>query len=231
MIDKQNFKALLYFLHFNFQTSSKQGTTNTSNRDSTSQATNSYEYEYEEATYFTKHFPQHNCTLEVDFTKGELIYPKEIIKESQTTSNFSQNENFVVFECVHRLLEMGYKPEDLVLEKTWTLGHSGKSGRADITIFKENEKQEKEVYCIIECKTAGKEYDQAKKDLFNNEEGKQLFSYAAQARSVEYLAIYASDFIPAENSTIKKDKTNKMPPPEHTNRRFANRKLAKHARF
>ena len=25
--------------------------------------------------------------------------------------NLSANENFVVFECVHRLLEKGYKPE------------------------------------------------------------------------------------------------------------------------
>lgn len=126
--------------------------------------------------------------IEVDFNKGEITYP--IIQESKTTSNFSQNENFVVLECVDKLLSLGYKAQDLVLEKTWTLGHTGKSGRADITIFKEDE-----VYCIIECKTAGKEYENAKKDLFNNEEGKQLFSYAAQARSVEYLCLYASDFI------------------------------------
>ena len=97
----------------------------------------------------------------------------------------------VVFECVHRLLEKGYKAESLDLEKTWKLGHTGKSGRADITIYKETQdKKEKFVYVIIECKTAGKKYDKnrkynkAKQDLFTNEEGNQLFSYAAQARSV-----------------------------------------------
>lgn len=145
-------------------------------------------------TRFKKSYQNENVFIQVDFAKEEIIYPEKIIQESKTTSNFSQNENFVVLECVNRLLELGYQPQDLVLEKTWTLGHSGKSGRADITIFKENDKKEKEVYCIIECKTAGKEFYQAKKDLENNAEGKQLFSYAAQARSVEYLALYASDF-------------------------------------
>ena len=127
--------------------------------------------------------------MKVDFEAEKLVYPQGLITESDTTSNFSQNENFVVFECVHRLLQTGYKAEDLVLEKTWKLGHSGKSGRADITIYKGEE-----VYCIIECKTMGKEFDNAKKDLFNDSEGNQLFSYAAQARSVKWLCLYASDY-------------------------------------
>ncbi|MCR6587345.1 restriction endonuclease subunit S [Campylobacter insulaenigrae] len=139
-------------------------------------------------------------TMQVDFNKEKLIYPQELTTESDTTSNFSQNENFVVFECVHKLLEIGYKAQDLVLEKTWKLGHSAKSGRADITIYKSDENnKESYVYCIIECKTMGKEFDNAKKDLFNNSDGNQLFSYAAQARSVEWLCLYASDY---KNSEI-----------------------------
>ncbi len=52
------------------------------------------------------------ATLEVDTAKGMLIYPEAQglkINERQTC-NFSSNENFVVFECVHRLLEKGYLP-------------------------------------------------------------------------------------------------------------------------
>ena len=49
--------------------------------------------------------------MEVDFTNKELIYPEEITIHDTTTSNFSHPENFVVFECVHRLLEKGYKPQ------------------------------------------------------------------------------------------------------------------------
>ena len=142
-------------------------------------------------------------TMKVDFEAEKLVYPQGLITESDTTSNFSQNENFVVFECVHRLLQTGYKAEDLVLEKTWKLGHSGKSGRADITIYKGEE-----VYCIIECKTMGKEFDNAKKDLFSggkDSKGYQLFSYAAQARKVEWLCLYTSDYDTKNNKIIKRE--------------------------
>ena len=142
-------------------------------------------------------------TMRVDFEAEKLVYPQGLITESDTTSNFSQNENFVVFECVHRLLQTGYKAEDLVLEKTWKLGHSGKSGRADITIYKGEE-----VYCIIECKTMGREFDNAKKDLFSggkDSKGYQLFSYAAQARKVEWLCLYTSDYDTKNNKIIKRE--------------------------
>lgn len=52
--------------------------------------------------------------LEVNFTKKEITYPETAgltINERQTC-NFDANENFVVLECVHRLLEKGYKPAD-----------------------------------------------------------------------------------------------------------------------
>lgn len=140
---------------------------------------------------YTKYFKVQNCELKVDFTKGELIYPPQLQKESNTISNFSKNENFVVFECVNRLLDKGYNPAHLILEKTWSLGHTGKSGKADITILDEKGKN---ILSIIECKTAGQEYNKAKKELFSDESGKQLFSYAAQARSTKWLDLYTSDF-------------------------------------
>ena len=129
-----------------------------------------------------------------------------LLQALPTKDGKARNENFVVFECVHRLLEQDYKAEDLVLEKTCKLGHTGKSGRADITIYKETQdKKEKFVYAIIECKTTKKEYDKAKQDLFTNEEGNQLFSYAARARSVEWLCLYASDFDENTKSISYKD--------------------------
>lgn len=129
------------------------------------------------------------AVLKVDFKNEKIIYPQELKRENDSTSNFSQNENFVVLECVDRLLSLGYQVSDLVLEKIWKLGHSGKSGRADISIFKDGA-----IYAIIECKTAGKEFYHARKELFSDSSGNQLFSYAAQARSVEWLCLYASDY-------------------------------------
>ena len=45
--------------------------------------------------------------LQADFANEKLIYPEAITAERDTTKNFSQNENFVVFECVHNLLVAG----------------------------------------------------------------------------------------------------------------------------
>ena len=39
--------------------------------------------------------------------------------DCKTTQNFSQAENWVVLECVDRLLEKGYKPQNIILEKTF----------------------------------------------------------------------------------------------------------------
>lgn len=70
-----------------------------------------------------------NYTLLIDYKNQSINYLKEIKIHDKTTSNFSHPENFVVFECVHRLLEKGYKADILV---------------------KDNENNP---YLIIECKT------------------------------------------------------------------------------
>lgn len=149
---------------------------------------------------FLKHFEQHNCDIQVDCSKEIIIYPTEIDTGANTTTNFSQNENFVVLECVCRLLEKGYDPKTLFLEKSWQLGHTGKSGRADITVYdKDTLGNPNQAYLIIECKCSGKEFKNARKDMFENAEGKQLFSYWAQARSAKWLQLYASDYDEEQN--------------------------------
>ena len=146
---------------------------------------------------YSKHYNGANCDITIDFEKERIEYPSSIDTGANTTTNFSQEENFVVLECVNRLLEKGYKPESIFLEKTWTLGHTGKSGRADITIYDKKDS----AYLIIECKRAGNDYKEARKELFEDPAGKQLFSYWAQARSTRWLQLYASDY-DEENDTI-----------------------------
>ena len=58
-----------------------------------------------------------------DFMKKRLIYPERILGRELNTS-FTAPENFVVFECVYRLLTMDCLPEYLELEKAWTLGRT-----------------------------------------------------------------------------------------------------------
>ena len=142
---------------------------------------------------WSKSFPSRKCKLEVDFEHERLVYPKELTVYDETTSNFEHPENFVVFECVHRLLEKGYRPEHIELEKRWTLGHEQKSGKADICVYKTKTDEEQKMLFIIECKTAGREYQGAKKTLI--EDGGQLFSYWQQERGTEWVSLYASDFV------------------------------------
>ena len=50
---------------------------------------------------------QNNYTIEVDFNKRHIDYGDKITAESRTTQNFSQPENFVVLECIDKLLQKG----------------------------------------------------------------------------------------------------------------------------
>lgn len=146
-------------------------------------------------TMFLKHFSNHDCDIQVNFSEEKIIYPSNLDTGANTTTNFSQPENFVVLECVCRLLEKGYEPQTIFLEKSWTLGHTGKSGRADITVYdKDDNGNPQQVYLIIECKRAGSDYKDARKEMFEDPDGKQLFSYWAQARSAKWLQLYASDY-------------------------------------
>jgi len=122
--------------------------------------------------------------IEVDFDAQAINYGKDIKCESKTSQNFSQPENFVVLECVDRLLEKGYLPQDIVLEKTFPAGR-GHSGRLDIFV-----KKEKKAFLMIECKTYGKEFEKELKNIEKN--GGQLFTYFQQDTEAEFLMLYAS---------------------------------------
>lgn len=162
MITKENFKKVLVYLGFN-----------------------------EKEDIFTKKFTNPDFELKADFKKEELIYPedKNLKVNQRQTCNFKQNENFVVFECVHRLLSQGYHPKHIVLEPEWQVGHGASGGRADILVKDNNDK----ALLIIECKTAGREFDNAWKTT--QHKPTQLFSYVQQTKSTKFISLYASDFL------------------------------------
>lgn len=111
---------------------------------------------------YEKVFFEIGCSLKVDFQAKRLIYPNEI-KGRERNDGFDQKENFVVFECVCRLLSKGYRPEHIELEKEWHLGHDAKGGRADICVSDTSGN----MLFIIECKTWGREYDKAKQSDYH----------------------------------------------------------------
>ncbi|MCQ2754927.1 MAG: type I restriction enzyme HsdR N-terminal domain-containing protein, partial [bacterium] len=147
-------------------------------------------------TVWTLKFPQFDCSIKVDFKDNKIIYPTEtgFSTGDNTTCNFSHNENFVVLECVCRLLNKGYRPEHIVLEKEWQIGRSQKGGKADICVKGLDEK----ILFIIECKTPGTEYESERYNMINY--GGQLFSYWQQEKSTQWLLLYTSDI---ENDIIK----------------------------
>jgi len=122
---------------------------------------------------------------ENDPPKSTINYGDQIKVWNKGTSNFHQSENIVVLECVIRLLKKGYSPKLIELEKTWKSGHKT-SGRLDVLL----RKSKKIVFAMIECKTWGGEYEKERNNVL--EDGGQLFSYAIQERSTQYLHLYSS---------------------------------------
>ncbi|WP_410879470.1 N-6 DNA methylase [Myroides sp. DW712] len=126
-----------------------------------------------------------NYSIEIDFEQQIINFGKKIKGESKTTQNFSQAENWVVLECVDRLLEKGYQPQNITLEKTWKTGH-GTSGRLDILVSKDDGS----AYLMIECKNWGTEFEKEFKNLEKN--GGQLFTYFQQDKNADVLMLYTS---------------------------------------
>ncbi|MDA0054965.1 type I restriction enzyme HsdR N-terminal domain-containing protein [Brachyspira hyodysenteriae] len=134
---------------------------------------------------------KNNYTISINFDKEKIFYidnnfDKNIKLGDETTSNFENSENFVVLECVDRLLEKGYSPDSITLEKKWEMGR--KREKLDILVSKDNVS-----YLMIECKTWGTEFNKEYKNMLDKDKkGGQLFSYYNQDRNAEYLCLYTS---------------------------------------
>ncbi len=135
---------------------------------------------------FYKTYISHNdYIIKIDIDNEKIEYGTKIKLGDLTTSNFENSENFVVLECVDRVLEKGYSPDRLSLEHKWPMGRKEK-GKLDILITDKDDK----AYLMIECKTWGGEYENEKKKM--QRDGGQLFSYFQQDKAAQYLCLYAS---------------------------------------
>lgn len=136
---------------------------------------------------WSKSYSNHsNYKLKVDIENELIAYGTKIKVEDKGITNFKQRENFVVLECVNRLLEKGYSPKNIVLEKTWSTGH-GTSGSLDILVVRDSGA----AYLMVECKTYGSEFDKAYKKLLRD--GGQLFTYFQQDKNADVIMLYASE--------------------------------------
>ena len=170
------------------------------NRDNIKELLTLLEFEHNGNTY-SKRYPNVNEPLKVDISGDGHIYYKEcgITVVRETTCNLLEPENLVVLHCVDRLLWKGYNPFHIELEPAWKLGHTAKGGYADVWVrtFKnggfDGSDEDKESLLIIECKTWGREFENAWTDT--KEDGAQLFSYFQQERATKFLCLYTADII------------------------------------
>ena len=74
----------------------------------------------QDGNVYTKKYDTALHPLQVDVEK-ELIYydNSSITVNRNNTSNFSEDENLVVLECVDRLLSKGYQANHIELEPHW----------------------------------------------------------------------------------------------------------------
>ncbi len=126
-----------------------------------------------------------NYAIEIDFAKNTLNFGGKICIGDKTTQNITKPEDWVVLECVNRLLEKGYNPENIQLEKVYPAGH-GFSGRLDICVTRDDGSE----YLLIECKTYGKEFD--KEFTRMKKDGGQLFTYFKFSNKPDVIMLYTS---------------------------------------
>lgn len=159
--------------------------------------------------YYKKYSSHNNYIIRVNFNTRKIEYRENNVKAEDgirwgdlTTSNFENSENFVVLECIDRLLEKGYAPKNLYLEYKFPLGRNEK-GKLDILVFDNDGK----AYLMIECKTWGAEFTKEEKKMLKD--GGQLFSYYVQDKATKYLCLYTSQLskknIEYKNNIIKVD--------------------------
>lgn len=119
---------------------------------------------------YVKEWISFDCCITVDFKNEKIIYPEDkgMIIHRKTTCNFSEPENFVVLECITSLLDKGYKPEHIELEKPMPGGHDDTGGFCDIQV-KDNTGK---TFLLIECKKENEFEKFWKKTLAD---GDQLF--------------------------------------------------------
>ncbi|PWA04569.1 N-6 DNA methylase [Flavobacterium psychrotolerans] len=134
---------------------------------------------------FYKKYVDGYC-IEVDFEKNTFHFGGKIKIQGKDSQNITKPEDWVVLECVNRLLEKGYKPENISLEKVYPAGH-GFSARLDVCVTREDGSE----YLLIECKTYGREFE--KEFTRMKKDGGQLFTYFNFSRKADAIMLYASE--------------------------------------
>ncbi|RHZ36790.1 HsdM family class I SAM-dependent methyltransferase [endosymbiont GvMRE of Glomus versiforme] len=105
--------------------------------------------------------------------------------DRNTVWNLNLEENIITMILVLKLLQAGYSKENIILEKSFALGHQKKSGYVDIWLHKDK----KQIICI-EVKTS-KEINNYLN--VNGKQIRQLFTYIFQEKNIKIASYYSFD--------------------------------------
>lgn len=107
--------------------------------------------------------------------------------DHQRIFSLELTENFSVIVLIAKLLQKGYKKQELYLEKSWKLGHNN-SGYADVVVLKNGlpvyvfeVKDILQINNFVSCKFSNKT--------------KQLFSYLWQDKNIKVASFYSFNFL------------------------------------
>ncbi len=147
---------------------------------------------------YSKKYKLQNYTIKIDLKNETIFYRNdnkivvERVEDGQiqigdkTTLNFSQDENLVVLEVVNRLLEKGYMPNDIHLERRYPSGRGASGGKSDVCVYGKDEKS----LMVIDCKTWEAEFEKERQKMETH--GGQLFAYLVNDQNTKFLVLYAS---------------------------------------
>lgn len=129
--------------------------------------------------YVKKYSDSYQINIEAE--RQEINYGNNFKTNNTTPTNLYEHKDFVVLECVNRLLEKGFSRTDLQL-----IGDADKVEMPDIIVC-DNLGNE---YFAIDCRRWGKDFE---KEFANFKKGKgRLLSYYKNFKEVKYLCLYTS---------------------------------------
>ncbi|GAI91333.1 unnamed protein product, partial [marine sediment metagenome] len=129
--------------------------------------------------YVKKYYNSYQINIEAE--RQEINYGNNIKTNNTTPTNLYKHKDFVVLECVNRLLEKGYSRTDLQL-----IGDADNMEMPDIIVCDTLGNK----YFAIDCRRWGKDFE---KEFANFKKGKgRLLSYYKNFKEVKYLCLYTS---------------------------------------
>ena len=124
----------------------------------------------------------------INFDDAQIIIPKDINRDSNHGNDLNKEETWSSLMLLLHLIDKGYAPKHITLEKTYPLGRKG-AGRVDFYVADPKSKNS----FMIDAKTNG-EFEEGTKPGNNKKAMRQIISYGWQDNVVTRVSLYTYNF-------------------------------------